>query len=335
MDTRSRRRVDIALLTGGAAVAGVVALGAAFVGGKQEEVGRYWTVAAVGDDGSAQITEVIDYDFGLNQKRGIFRWVPGLDPAAPITVSSPDAPDDVQVTQTFETNNEGDSVAGANIRIGEPSTTITGEHRYVIEYPLPGVRQGEVVDWEAVGTGWDVGMGEVEVHLVAPFNIESPLCVYGSAGSTATCVVHEVEPGHLVATVDGLGANEGVSIEGTQGAALPVAPVVPEAPNDPPADDSTNPFLPAGVALGSTAVAAAGATRLRAEGGTRDRLFGRSGRRRLRRTSARRVRPVAGRARWRDPCHLPHPCPGRPHRVPRPSRPRRRHGRPNRRAGPA
>jgi Predicted membrane protein (DUF2207) C-terminal domain/Predicted membrane protein (DUF2207) N-terminal domain len=269
---RRRRRVDIGVLTAGTLAVGAVTFGAAFVAGKQEEVTRYWTSAVVADDGSAEITEVIDYDFGLDQKHGIFRWVPGLDPAAPITVSSPDAPDHTEVSQTFETDNEGVSVAGTNIRVGDPDRTISGERRYRIGYDLPDVRQGETVDWEAVGTGWEVDMKTVEVHLVTPFALESPLCVSGPAGSEDTCDIREVEPGHVVATVEDLGAHEGVSVEGTQGAAVEVAPAAPDPPAGRPADDATTPLAPAGAAAGAMALAAIPATGLVRRAG-RERVY--------------------------------------------------------------
>jgi hypothetical protein len=257
-----RRKVDIGILAGGTLAVGAIAFGAAFVAGKQEEVTRYWTSAVVADDGSAEVTEVIDYDFGLNQKHGIFRWVPGLDSAAPITVSSPDAPDQTEVSAISDTRNDGTVGTGTNIRIGDPDQTISGERRYRIGYDLPGVRVGETVDWEAVGTGWDVDMKTVEVHLVTPFELESPLCVSGPAGSRDTCDIREVEPGHVVATVEDLGAHEGVSVEGTQGAALDVVPAAPDPPADRPADDATSPLAPAGAAAGAMALAAVPATAL-------------------------------------------------------------------------
>ena len=295
MQTSRRRKVDIGVLTGGTLAVGAVAFGAAFVAGKQEEVGRYWTSAVVADDGSAQVTEVIDYDFGLNQKHGVFRWVPGLDSTSPITVSSPDAPDQIEISEISDTRNDGTTTTGTNIRIGDPNQTVTGEHRYRIDYALPGVRIGQTVDWEPVGTGWPVGMRDVEVHLITPFELESPLCVFGPAGSQETCDVREVEPGHVVATVDDLDAHEGVSLEGAQGAALAATPAAPDPPSGRPDDDATSPLAPAGAAAGAMALAAVPATALGAPRRTRDRLLGWCGRRRLRRTAARRNRPVAQR----------------------------------------
>ncbi|HKY64877.1 MAG TPA: DUF2207 domain-containing protein, partial [Acidimicrobiales bacterium] len=246
MRTSSRRKLDVALVAAGIVVVGGVTLGAAALAGRTEEIDRYWTSAEVADDGSARVTEVIDYDFGLNSKHGIIRWVPGLGLDAGIVVESPDAPDETQVTSRSEQRLDGSFVDGAEIRVGDPDTTITGRHRYRIDYDLAGVRQGSTVDWEAVGTGWDVGMDEVEVHLVTPFEVESPACFTGPVGSSASCDVREVEPGHLVVTLDDLDAHEGVSVEGTQGAALGATPAAPEAPSGPPpAEERTNPLGPA------------------------------------------------------------------------------------------
>ena len=89
MEISRRRKVDIGILAGGTLAVGAIAFGAAFVAGKQEEVTRYWTSAVVADDGSAEVTEVIDYDFGLNQKHGIFRWVPAVRSAIGSVTSCP------------------------------------------------------------------------------------------------------------------------------------------------------------------------------------------------------------------------------------------------------
>lgn len=284
MRTSSRRKLDLGILGVGAVVLGGASTIAGFAAGNQEEIDRYWTSAEVAADGSARVTEVIDYDIGLSQnKHGIFRWVPGLDPDAGIAVSSPDAPDRFTVRRTSEVSNDGGVVDGTEIKIGDPNRTITGRKRYELGYDLPGVRQGGTIDWEAVGTGWSVDMSDVEVHLVTPFALESPACFAGRAGSSSACDVREVEPGHVVASVSELDAHEGVSIEGQQGASLAAAPAAPVPPaGRPPTDDRTNPLIPGGVAAGGLLVAAVPATALvrRAgrervyEGGAADAAFG-------------------------------------------------------------
>jgi hypothetical protein len=91
MRIRRRRRIDIAVLAGVVVLAGLAAV-AAVVAAEPERVARLWAGAEVGRGGTAQITEVIDYDFASRQRHGIYRDVPGLDPADPVRVDSDSAP---------------------------------------------------------------------------------------------------------------------------------------------------------------------------------------------------------------------------------------------------
>lgn len=283
MRTSKRRKLDIGLIAGGSVVVGVAAL----IGGcasDTERVERYWTSAELTADGSAEITEVIDYNFGAlaQDRHGIIRWVPGLSPTAPITVESPDAPDGTEITSESRSRQDGTLVDGANIRVGDAGTTVSGAHRYQIGYTLPDVRRVDTVDWEAVGTGWDVGMDDVEVHLVTSFELDDPLCVYGTVRSTTPCSIDQVEPGHVVATVDSLDAEEGVSIEGRVGASISDPPAAPAPPAGSPDDPGTGLLPPAGTAATAALVAAAPVTVLVrragrervAPGGAADAAFG-------------------------------------------------------------
>jgi hypothetical protein len=255
MRTSTRRKVDVALLAGGGVVVGVVALiGAA--GADSERIANFWISAQLQSDGSAQVAEVIDYDFGIvgegTARHGIERIVPGLDPAAPVQVSSDDAPDGLQVMS---------DPAGTKLRIGDPNQTVTGEHRYRIDYPLPGVARGTVFDWETFGDQWTVPIEHAEVHLLAPFELRDVRCFQGGRGASGSCSVREVAPGHVVAEVEDLDAREGVSLEGTTGGAV-AAPAAPSPPADRPAEPGTGLLAPAGVGLAGALVAAAGASRL-------------------------------------------------------------------------
>jgi hypothetical protein len=81
-------------------IAVVVAIGtslAAFaVAG--ERVDAIWVGARVAADGSARVTEVVDWNFGTSPRHGIYRVVPGLRTSAPVQVTSPDAPANVTVS---------------------------------------------------------------------------------------------------------------------------------------------------------------------------------------------------------------------------------------------
>ena len=252
MRTRSRRRLDKVLLAGGGLVAG----GAAVVGalaGDTERIREVWVSAEVGDDGSAQVTEVIDYDFGAlaQDRHGILRLVPDLAPGDPITVSSPDAPDDVQVTPATVSGRDG-----VEIRVGDPDTTISGRHRYDLRYELPGVERDGTLDWEAVGTEWPVSVERAEIHVVTPYVLADARCFAGGFGSDAGCDVTEVEPGHVVAVVEDLDANEGVSIEGRADTSQGVSPAAPAPPTEGIADPGTGLLPPGALAAAGFAVAA-------------------------------------------------------------------------------
>ena len=119
-------------------------------------------------------------------------------------------------------------------------------------------RPGGRLAWDAVGTSWPVGIARAELHVAAPYRLEGARCVQGGAGSAAPCRVAQPEPGHLVATVEGLDAGEGVTLYATAGTGLPAAPALP-APPPPPADPGTGPVPPALVAA-AAALAGAAAT---------------------------------------------------------------------------
>ena len=275
MGTRRRRRIDAVLLAAAVLLVGVAAAAAA-VAARTERIAGLWAGAQVAAGGAARIVEVIDYDFGSQPRHGIFRDVPGLDPADPVQVASPSAPAQVEVTGTAHQT---------RLRIGDPERTVTGRHRYTIAYRLAGVAPGGRLAWDAVGTSWPVGIAEAELHVAAPYRLEDARCVQGATGSAEPCRVAQPEPGHLVATVEGLDAGEGVTLYASAGARLPAAPALP-APPPPPADPGTGPIPPALVAAAAALAGAiptswlvrrAGRERV-ATGGAAEAAFGPAGR---------------------------------------------------------
>lgn len=192
-----------------------------------EHVPSLWAHAAVDEDGAAQIVEVIDYDFGTAERHGIIRSVPGLSPSAEVTASSDDAPDDVRVEPS-----NGDAEPGAVIRIGDPDEVVSGRHRYRLQFPLSQVTVSGGADWNAVGTGWEVPIESVELHLTAEFEFSSLYCSRRLLGLRNDCDrIEQLEPGHLVATIDDLEPGEGVWIHAQYDQPLPTAPSPPRPPS--------------------------------------------------------------------------------------------------------
>lgn len=259
----------------GAAAMGTGALiGAA--AGDTERIGNYWLRADLtgGPAEPTEIVEVIDYDFGPNQRRGILRNIPDVDPAVTqIVVTSPDAPADLQITQGF---------GEARLRVGDPNVTISNRHRYRIEYGIETVVQGDQVAWDAVGTDWTVGVNNAHIDLVADRELTDLRCDKGGAGSIGGCDLELVAPGHARASVSGLGANEGVTVWATLGAPLGDPPTLPALPSGPADDPGTPYWVPLLVAAGAAIVGAGLVSRLVRrlgreqvwEGGPADAAFG-------------------------------------------------------------
>lgn len=256
-------------------LAAATAGGAATIGalvGDTERIGEYWTHAEIGR-GQSRVIEVIDYDFGPRQRRGILRNIPGVPDTAPIQVSSPTAPDDVRQTGWAEE---------VDLRIGNPDIDISGRHRYVIEYPIATLVEDRRMSWNAVGTDWDIPINNVEVHVTAPFELLDIDCDQGSRSTQGGCTAEVVAPGHIVVETGGLSDREAVTVSATLGAPLAQAPAAPVPPIGP-ADDPGSGWLMPGLtglaaALGMGALTSRGVRNLGREqvweGGAADAAFG-------------------------------------------------------------
>jgi len=222
---RTRRRVNAVWLV----IAGLLLGCAAYMlspVGNTERITRLWASASVAADGSARVTEVIDWDFGNpgQPKHGIYRDVPGLSLEAEVTatVDGRPVPAEMEWLSGHETR----------IRVGDADSTVTpGVHRYRLTYPLDDLAPGHRLAWNAVGTGWDVRIDDVRVQVVAPFRLTGIRCVQGASGSRDGCPIAQSEPGHLTAEFATLAAHRGVTLSGTatatrvEAAALDPSPV--------------------------------------------------------------------------------------------------------------
>jgi hypothetical protein len=228
---KGRRRVDV-IVIGGASVlaAGVAAIGAFSY--NEARLERIWAGASIDADGTAAIHEVIDDNFGnsTTENHGLERKIPGLHPGDPFAADSPDAPDGIaSVSPTFI-----DEEQGVDIRIGDPNHTISGRHRYVLDYRLP-LMDGNDLHFDGVGTGWELTVEQAQLEVVAPWRWEDVHCFLGAQGSKDPCTIEQPEPGHLHVVVDkDLTAGHGATIRAVRGADLPARPDLPVPPAERP-----------------------------------------------------------------------------------------------------
>lgn len=166
-------------------------------------------------DGTLGVREVIAYDFENTQHHGIYRimslrstWPHDTDYERVWKV------DDVKVTQDgskakVEKSNENGNFG---LRIGDEDENVTGLHTYDIRYRVKGafiVEDGRIeMNWNAIGTFWEVSMDKVTVTLdSAGVQPESIACSTGSTGSTDSCGTG------ATATVTSVQPGQGISVE--------------------------------------------------------------------------------------------------------------------------
>jgi hypothetical protein len=122
-----------------------------------ERITSYDVALTVRASGAMGVTETIAYDFGANQKHGIFRAIPTKVPfdnenfriyrVSDVRVVSADgAPTDVS---------RSESAGVTTLRIGDPDKTITGRHSYALSYTVEGALNtfSDRVElyWNAIG----------------------------------------------------------------------------------------------------------------------------------------------------------------------------------------
>ncbi len=188
------------LLLGATAVATAVAAAA-------ESIREFDVAATVDADTTVRIVERITYDFEGEYRHGIFRDIPVYDETFTgarrhyrVTVNSVSMDGG---TVPWTTSQQGPFL---NVKIGDPNTTITGPHVYVIDYTVAdglrvitaedaadpqmpaAVSAGDVeLFWDFVGTGWDVPIQSAKATVTGPGTALSSVCYYGPAGSDRQC----------------------------------------------------------------------------------------------------------------------------------------------------
>jgi uncharacterized membrane protein YgcG len=191
------------------AVGGTALLAATGVIGRGNHDERYEskvvTVQPAGDDG-VRIREVVDQDFGTKDRHGYQRIIPtDFGEPTDIEASSPDANADINL------DSEGSDL---RIRLGDPDTTYTGQHRYVLAYTLPDAQlsTGNLA-LDIIGTDETLETGRFEV-VVEGLEIENPKCSVGGLGTSGGCTL--ARDGDVYrAVISPLKAGQGITIGGT------------------------------------------------------------------------------------------------------------------------
>ena len=189
-----------------------------------ESIANYRVNMAVSGDGSATITELIEYDFGSNDKHGLYRYIPysaklpsGKFYNYDFSLTSLERDGS---SEKYSLISASRSTSGQNwaIKIGDSKKTISGQHTYTIVYRVDRVVQrdeaGDYINWDMIGTEWEVPIRQSKVTIELPAGITllpGARCYLGEQGSTQTCDVSTL-PQSVASTIGDLAPYEGVTL---------------------------------------------------------------------------------------------------------------------------
>lgn len=175
-------------------------------------------------DGTFNVTEEIEYDFGAQDRHGIFRFIETTHPQE-ASSNWKDRYVDLDIVSVsmdgssvpFEITEGGGSVG---VKIGDPDRTITGVHTYGIDYIVRGgysyFEDGSAeIYWNATGNGWEVSIATTTVTLYGPGGIfvDQNACYKGRYGESKPCdSILRNEDSSVTFTALDLNPYEGVTI---------------------------------------------------------------------------------------------------------------------------
>lgn len=189
---------------------------------RAESISSFSSDITLSKDGYFDVEETIVYDFGEEERHGIFRTIP--------TEHSQESPrwfgDRVIEVEVQSVSMDQQSVPFSldeefgelNIKIGDPDRTISGVHTYTIEYRVRGALyyydSGEVeLYWNATGNSWEVPIESAvaRVHNEDGIATGAAHCYFGGYGADNECQVNQ-DSDHVTFGSVRLSAGEGLTI---------------------------------------------------------------------------------------------------------------------------
>ncbi|MFC6931465.1 DUF2207 domain-containing protein [Actinomadura yumaensis] len=154
-----------------------------------ERIPTYDVVLTIRPDGVLRVRETITYDFDRNGEHGIVRRVRYRDRNRLFAIrdvrtsSSTGAPARAKTLHLLH---------DVQISVGDRHRKVRGRQAYVIEYEVGGAftpySGHDELTWDALGTGWDVPIGEAAARVEAPVPLRRATCRAGEPPATVPCL---------------------------------------------------------------------------------------------------------------------------------------------------
>jgi hypothetical protein len=190
----------------------------------QERIKNFVVDMRVNTDGSVDITETITYDFGTQQRHGIYREIPLIKENEEkkkfiMKVTDFSVTDAEGAVREFQNESKRDTLS---LKIGDPDRKISGEQVYVISYTVEGALtyfdNFDEFYWDVTGLDWEVPIENVFVGVRLPETVSIEnidfACYTGTYGDNSGKCTGTVQTENFVSirTTDTLNPNENISV---------------------------------------------------------------------------------------------------------------------------
>ncbi len=160
-----------------------------------EKITNFAGEIRINPDSTIEVREMISYDFGENQKRGIYRDIPvkykARDGNFNLRISNIKVTDENGAPYNFTTLSKGNNI---EIKIGDAEKLVSGEKNYIISYAIRRAvnyfPDHDELYWNFTGDKWQIPIENASVKIILPENAREGLqtkCYEGGYGSTDEC----------------------------------------------------------------------------------------------------------------------------------------------------
>lgn len=161
----------------------------------QEKIDVYDTSIVINEDATITVEETIHYDFGSDQRHGIYRDIPVKYKARggtfKLRIDNISVVDGSGAQWNFKKEKSGNDL---RLKIGDANKYVTGKQKYVITYTV--ARALNYFDdhielyWNVIGAGWGVPMEKVHARISTPAGVEiqESVCFAGTLGTREGCL---------------------------------------------------------------------------------------------------------------------------------------------------
>ncbi len=162
-----------------------------------EEIQNYETSIVINADATIDVQEKILYDFGQEQRHGIYRDIPyryntrgGI---YSVKIGNISVNDEQNQKYVFSASKQGNNI---RIKIGDSDVFVSGEKTYIINYKVKKAinyfEDHDELYWNAVGGSWPVDIKNSLVRISFPENNNTThACYYGQMNSQTTCLMEK------------------------------------------------------------------------------------------------------------------------------------------------